>query len=49
MRDRVEDMLERMANAVKDTLLDWEMDDEPANAPTELIELPPLDFGQPKQ
>jgi hypothetical protein len=43
MRDRVEEMLERVAEAVKDALLDWEMDEDGTNGQPGLYELPPLE------
>src|SRR5262249_37896809 len=43
VRERMDALLERAADAVKDALLDWELDDEPGQAPARLEELPPLD------
>jgi hypothetical protein len=39
----MEALLERAADAVKDALLDWELDDEAAQTPPGFEELPPLD------
>jgi len=43
MRHRIEEMLERMADSIKDALLDWETDDEPGERSPAIAELPPLD------
>jgi hypothetical protein len=43
VRERMEELLERAADAVKDALLDWELDDEAGRTPSTFEELPPLD------
>jgi hypothetical protein len=43
VRQRMEAVFERAADAVKDALLDWELDGEAGRDPSDLEELPPLD------
>lgn len=43
VRDRMDALLERAADAIKDALLDWELDDESGQAMVGREDLPPLD------